>query len=78
LLRSGSELIRPYQEVATVSATCYPGTPRLCEQRLTQRACELKADAVILVESTAGGTPAGSSTQSQIAMSGRAVRWTEE
>lgn len=75
LLRSTSEALRPYDELATLSASCYPGTPSLCEDRLTQRACELKADAVILMQPTAGGTPPGSSTQSQISMSGRAVRW---
>ncbi|HET9931038.1 MAG TPA: hypothetical protein VFQ35_10135 [Polyangiaceae bacterium] len=78
VLRSAAEALRPYREVATLSASCYPGTPRLCEDRLAQRACELKADAVILMEPTSGGTPPGSSGQSEISMSGRAVRWNSE
>lgn len=78
LLRSASEVVRPYREVATLSATCYPGTPRLCEQRLKERACELKAEAIILMAPTPGGTPSGASTQSQVSLSGRAVRWKQE
>jgi hypothetical protein len=78
VVRSVAEANRPYREVATLSASCYPGTPRLCEDRLAERACELKADAVILMDPTSEGTPPGSSGQSEISMSGRAVRWNPE
>lgn len=78
VLRSAAEANRPYREIATLSASCYPGTPRLCEDRLARRACERKADAIILMDSASGGTPPGSSGQSEISMSGRAVRWTSD
>jgi hypothetical protein len=77
LLRSESEARRPYRDVASLSASCYPGAPRLCENRLLARACELKADAVILRPSVPGGTPVGASKQSQISVDARAVRWAE-
>lgn len=75
VVRSAGEVRRPYREIATLSASCYPGMPKVCEDRLTERACELKADAVILMPSVAGGTPPGASTQSEVSMSGRAVVW---
>jgi len=77
LLRSESEARRPYREVASLSASCYPGAPKLCENRLLARACELQASAVILRPSAPGGTPVGASKQSQISVDARAVRWTE-
>lgn len=64
-----------YREIASLSARCYPGSPRVCELRLAERACALKADAVILTEGTSDGTPPGGSQQSEISMYGRAVRW---
>jgi hypothetical protein len=76
LVRSPTDAQRPYREIASLSATCYPGAPTLCEQRLLQRACEHQADALILTESEPGGSPPGASGQSQISISGRAVRWT--
>jgi hypothetical protein len=76
LLRSSDEANRPFVEVASLSATCYPGTPELCERALLQHACEHQADAVILVPAQPGATPAGAA-RPQISMSGRAVRWTE-
>ncbi|HEX3855207.1 MAG TPA: hypothetical protein VHW01_29795 [Polyangiaceae bacterium] len=76
LVHSQEEAHGPYLEVASLSATCYPGTPELCERVLLQHACEHQADAVILVPAQAGATPAGN-PQPQISMSGRAVRWTK-
>jgi hypothetical protein len=67
---------RASDEVSTISATCYPGAPEACKRTLADRACELKADAVILSEPVAGGSPPGASGQSQMSLSGRAVRWT--
>jgi hypothetical protein len=75
LLRSAAEVQRPYRELASISASCYPGTPTVCENRLTERACDLQADAVILLPSAAGGTPLGASTQSQVSSNGKAVVW---
>jgi hypothetical protein len=66
---------RPHKDVASLSATCYPGALELCEQRMKDRACELGGDALLLLESTAGPNPAGASRQSLVARSGRAVRW---
>jgi hypothetical protein len=78
VLRSPAEARGNYKELASLSASCYPGTPRLCEDRLAERACELKADAIILMAPTAGGTPPNTSGQSEISMSARAVRWSTE
>ena len=72
-----AEVRRPYREIGSLSATCYPGAPTLCEQRLSARACVLHADALILNEPESGGTPPGASAQSQISLAARAVRWTD-
>ncbi len=77
LLRSPAEARRPYRELASLSATCSPGARELCERRLLERACELRASAVILSPETPGGTPLGASTLSRISVSGRAVRWSD-
>ncbi len=67
---------RAYHEVSAISATCSPGSPAVCRQQLSERACELHADALILNEPpSGGGTPPGASGQSAIAMSARAVNW---
>jgi hypothetical protein len=76
LLSSSEAANRPYLEVASLSSTCYPGTPKLCERVLLQHACEHQADAVILVPAQPGATPAGAAP-AQMSMSGRAVRWTK-
>jgi hypothetical protein len=70
---------RKYHEVSRISATCYPGAPAVCRQTLSERACELKADALILSQAPEGGaTPAGASGQSAISVSARAVNWVTE
>jgi hypothetical protein len=66
---------RAYQELSTLSATCYPGTPGVCEQALLERACELDADALLVLEPRALGSPAAASTQSLTSMTAQAVRW---
>ena len=76
LVRAAGDAHRPYVTVASLSSTCYPGTPELCERLLLQHACEHQADAVILVPAQAGATPVGA-PQPQISMSGQAVRWTK-
>jgi hypothetical protein len=77
LVREASTVHRTYAEVASLSASCYPGAPQLCEQRLLVSACEHQADALILMSPEPGSTPLGASRQSQVSMSGRAVRWTD-
>ena len=75
ILDAGQSGGRPYRELKTISATCYPGTPGVCEQTLLERACELDADALLLVEPQALGSPAGASTLSSTSMTARALRW---
>lgn len=69
---------RPYQELKTISATCYPGTPGVCEQTLLERACELEADALLMREPSALGAPPGANTQSSTSMTALALRWKAE
>ena len=66
---------RPYQEIKTISATCYPGTPGVCEQTLLERACELEADALLVREPSASGSPPGANSQSSTSMTALALRW---
>jgi len=47
-----TELTRPYRELARLSATCPKLSPRVCEQTLLERGCELDADAVVIDAST--------------------------
>jgi hypothetical protein len=74
ILPSSGASGRKYKELASISATCSPGS-QLCERRLKDRACELGADAVILTEPSSGPNPPGGSSQSLVSQSGRAVRW---
>lgn len=75
LVEEGARVSRPYDELAMLSATCSPGARSLCERRLKESACARGADAVLLVAPVPGALPPGSSGFSQIAVSGRAVRW---
>ncbi len=68
---------RRYHEIASLSATCYPGALANCERRLKARACELGADAIILGDTTRDAPPPGASPQSLVSRSARAVRWTD-
>lgn len=63
-----------YTAVGTISATCYPGARAVCEQTLKARACELDADAVVIVPSASSAVPPGASGQSLSSMTGRALR----
>jgi hypothetical protein len=76
VLPAGSSTGRTYKEVASISATCSPGSIELCEERLKSRACELGADAVIETEPAPGATPSGASGQSLVSRGARAIRWT--
>lgn len=76
VLRESEVGERKFHELSQISATCYPGAPSACRQTLSERACALKADALILSEAPEGGaTPVGASGQSAISVSGRAVKW---
>lgn len=77
LVRSPSSANRPYREVASISASCYPGVLSECERRLLDRACELKAQAIILTDAKAEGAPPGGTTDSRVVRSAIAVRWLE-
>jgi len=66
---------RQYEELKTLSATCYPGTPGVCEQTLLERACELEADALLVRAPSALGSPPGASTQTSTSMTALALRW---
>lgn len=77
LVPSVAQANRPYREVANLSANCYPGVISECERRLLERACELKAHAIILTEAKAGGASPGGTTDSRVVRSALAVRWTE-
>jgi len=65
----------PYDELNTLSASCYPGTPEVCEQALLERACELHADALLVLEPQANGSPPGANTQSLTSLTARALRF---
>lgn len=69
---------RKYRELSALSATCSPGAPGACRRTLSDRACELKADALILDDVPEGPVPAGASGQSESSLSARAVTWTVE
>src|SRR5256885_10616621 len=57
---------RPHREIASLSATCSPGAIDVCERRMKDRACELAADAVILVEPGSGPNPVAASGQTLV------------
>jgi hypothetical protein len=75
VLPAGATPGRPHKEVASISATCSPGAVEVCEQRMKERACELGADAVLLLDATPGPNPSGASNQSLVSRNGRAIRW---
>ena len=75
VFRPGAPIARPYKEVGSLSATCSPGAADICERRLRERACALGADGLVLVDPTAGPSPAEVAGQSLISRDGRAIRW---
>ena len=76
LIRSVAQANRPYREVASLSANCYPGVPSECERQLLERACQLRAEAIILTDSKSEGTPPGATKDSRVSRHAIAVRWT--
>jgi hypothetical protein len=75
MLPPGAEPGRPNKEVASLSATCSPGALEVCDARMKERACELGADAVVLLETSPGPNPIGASSQRLVSRNGRAIRW---
>jgi hypothetical protein len=75
LLPAGALPGRPYREIASLSATCSPGSIELCERRLKERACTLGADALLLSEGEPGANPAALPMQSLVSRSARALQW---
>jgi len=75
VLPAGSSLGRPYREIASLSATCSPGSTELCERRLKERACELGADALLLSDAEPGPNPNNVPIQSLVSRNARALRW---
>lgn len=77
LLRSRSEAVHPYRQIASLSATCSPGALSVCEREMLDRACALGADAIILDPHARRGTPWNASNQPLALSSALAVRWTD-
>jgi len=75
VLPAGSSLGRPYREMASLSATCSPGSTELCERRLKERACEMGADALLLGETEPGPNPNNVPIQSLVSRNARALQW---
>ncbi|MES1183347.1 MAG: hypothetical protein ABUL60_06000 [Myxococcales bacterium] len=79
---SAAELTRPYVELARLSATCPQLSPRVCEETLLKRGCDLGADAVVtdasrLLSPQPGTLPVarGRTTQALLAQEARAIRY---
>lgn len=66
---------RPYTEVSRLSATCHPSLPDMCERTLRTRACELHADAVLLMPNDDGTQRNIESPRDQMWKSALLVRW---
>ncbi|HMI86770.1 MAG TPA: hypothetical protein VK550_21905 [Polyangiaceae bacterium] len=75
LLPAGTLPGRRYRELASLSATCSPGSVELCDRRLKERACALGADAVLLGEGEPGASPAAIPMQSLVSRNARALKW---
>jgi hypothetical protein len=69
--------LRAHRTIASLSATCSPGSPRVCKQSLLERACELKADALIIEDRPPSGGPWQGSDHTLKPMSARALLWTD-
>ncbi|HEX5661512.1 MAG TPA: hypothetical protein VFX59_30190 [Polyangiales bacterium] len=69
--------LRPHRAVASLSATCSPGSPRVCKQMLLKRACELKADALMFDKHAGSGGQWQDPGYTLKPMSAHAFRWTD-
>jgi hypothetical protein len=69
---------RPHTKVASLSVTCPPNDAAECEERLTRRACELEADAVLLEEGDFTGPAEGVGNPRDRSLGGTAIRWTAD
>lgn len=70
-----SDTPRPYDEVSRLSVTCHPSLPDMCERSLRARACELHADAVLLMPNNDGTQRNITSARDQLWKSALLVRW---
>jgi hypothetical protein len=77
LLEPGTATLRPHRSIASLSATCSPGTPRVCKQSLLRRACDLGADALLINERPSSGGQWQGSDYNLKSMAASAIRWTE-
>ena len=75
VLPAGSSLGRPHREIASLSASCSPGSTELCERHLKERACALGADALLLGDAEPGPNPNNVPIQSLVSRSARALKW---
>jgi hypothetical protein len=69
--------LRPHRSVASLSATCSPGSPRVCKQMLLKRACELQADALMFDKHAGSGGQWQDPGYTLKPMSAHAFRWTD-
>lgn len=77
-IESRSLVVRPHRTIGKLSATCSPGSPRVCKQTLMKRACELEADALLIEDSrAAGGNWQGGANFRLAPMNVEALRWTD-
>jgi hypothetical protein len=66
---------RPYTELSRASVTCHPALPDLCERSLRDKACEVGADAVLLVPATSGASRSVPNTRDQVWKDAVLARW---
>jgi hypothetical protein len=78
VIESGRTLLRAHRSIASLSAMCSPGTPRVCKQMLLRRACELKADALVIDKHAGSGGQWQDPAYTLKPMSAHAIRWTED
>lgn len=77
VIEAGRTLVRAHRSIASMSATCSPGSPRVCKQTLLRRACELKADALVIDKSAGSGGQWQDPGYTLKPMSAHAIRWTD-
>jgi hypothetical protein len=75
IVESRRAMLRAHRSIASLSATCSPGTPRVCKQTLLKRACELKADALIIDQRASSGGQWQDPGFTLKPMSAHAIRW---
>jgi len=76
VISSASLIRRPYRQLASLSTSCSPGVPHLCERRLKERACALGADALVY-QRNRGGVSYTGAVYNEVSLDGRALRWVD-